>query len=238
MTMANTRLKGTMLKYKKPSVKVISYTALHPDLAFDVDYLPVLAARVSHNQDDKTGKDEDKDKKLMEYLASHKHFSPFEHQSVTFLIECPFFVAREWHRHRTQAFNEISARYSSDFIGQFWMPKVFRKQETRNKQSSAGELENSYKAQEILHAFYEQSMDAYDALIELGVAREMARAVLPMGHLTRFYASANIRNWKHFCDLRISPDAQQEIRELAQVVSDELNNLYPNTWKALNNVTA
>jgi thymidylate synthase ThyX len=66
----------------------------------------------------------------------------------------------------------------------------------------------------------------------------MARAVLPMGHLTRFYASANIRNWKHFCDLRISPDAQQEIRELAQAVSDELNNLYPNTWKALNNVAA
>lgn len=222
------------MQYKDPSVKTIAYTALHPDLTLDVDYMPVLAARVSHGQDGKTGEDVDKDNKLMVYLASHKHMSPFEHQSMTFLIECPFFVAREWHRHRTQSFNEISARYTSDFIGEFWIPQVFRKQATRNKQSSEGAVVNQYQAKVLLTTLYEQTMDAYDKLIEMGVAREQARAVLPMGHLTRFYASGNIRNWKHFCDLRCSPDAQQEIRDLADQVSEQIKLIYPNTWKALN----
>jgi len=196
--------------------------------------MPVLAARVSHGQDGKTGEDAEKDKKLMAYLASHKHMSPFEHQSMTFLIECPFFVAREWHRHRTQSFNEISARYTSDFIGEFWIPQIFRKQATRNKQSSEGAVANQYQAKVVLTTLYEQTMDAYDKLIELGVAREQARAVVPMGHLTRFYASGNIRNWKHFCDLRCSPDAQQEIRELAEQVSEQIKLIYPNTWESLN----
>ncbi len=221
------------MKYKNPSVKAVAFTALHPDLTFDVDLMPVLAARVSHGQDGKTGTDIEKDKKLMKFLADHKHMTPFEHTSATFLIECPFFVAREWHRHRTQSFNEISARYTSDFVGEFWMPEVFRRQASRNKQSSEGEVVEQLEAHVTLENFYIESIKTYDKLIELGVAREMARAVLPMGHLTRFYASANLRNWAHFCKLRQAPDAQQEIRELADAVAEELTKLYPNSWEAL-----
>jgi thymidylate synthase (FAD) len=223
--------------YKEPSVKVIAYTLMHDELKtalLDADLLPVMAARVSHNQDDKTGVDVEKDKKLMQYLTDHKHMSPFEHASVTFLVECPFYVAREWHRHRTQSFNEVSARYTSDFIGEFAIVDMFRQQATRNKQSSEGFIANQEAAHLELRVLYEHSMDAYDKLIELGVAREQARMVLPMGHLTRFYATANLRNWAHFCALRQAPDAQQEIRELANRVSEEISKIYPVTWECLN----
>lgn len=223
------------MNIKQSSIKLVAYTALNPELfSIDTDMLPILAARVSHDQDDKTGDDLEADLKLMNYLAKHKHMSVFEHMSVTFAVECPIFVAREWMRHRTQSFNEISARYTSSFIGDVWMPDVFRAQATRNKQSSEGQIENQDEAKELLSNAYDAALCLYDKLIALGVAREIARAVMPVGHMTRFYATSNIRNWKHFCDLRCAPDAQQEIRELANKVSEELTKLYPNTWSALN----
>ena len=110
------------------------------------DQLPVLAARVSHAGSGKTGEDPTGDIKLMNYLAKHNHMTPFEHQTVTFKVVLPIFVAREWMRHRTQSFNEVSMRYSDDPVGKMWYPELWREQATRNKQSSAGAIHNQEEA--------------------------------------------------------------------------------------------
>lgn len=219
---------------KESSVKLIAHTLMDVDFKVDADFMPVLAARVSHGQDGKTGEDEEKDIKLMRYLAEHKHMTPFEHVSATFLVECPLFVRSEWHRHRTQAFNEISMRYTDSNIGEVWVPDTFRAQATRNKQSSAGDIEKQKEASDVLQQAYAQSIKAYYRLLELGVAREQARAVIPTGHMTKFYATANIRNWAHFCGLRCAEDAQYEIRVLADEISKQLGLLYPQSWRCLN----
>lgn len=221
------------MQSKESSVKLIAYTTLAEDIPFSADSMPVLAARVSHAQDTKTGVDPEADKKLMQFLADHKHYSPFEHVSVTFLVECPLFIRSEWHRHRTQSFNEVSMRYTEDIIGDVWLPDTFRQQATRNKQSSAGVVEDSDKANKVLAQAYAQSLKAYYKLLELGVAREQARAVIPAGHMTKFYATANMRNWSAFCDLRLDEGAQYEIRTLAKDVSTILRTLLPNSWGVL-----
>jgi len=103
-------------------VQLIASTIVHSD-NFEVDQMPALAARVSHANSGDTGEDVDADKKLMRYLANHKHMTPFEHQSATFKIVLPLFVAREWMRHRTQAYNEISMRYTDDPVGKMFVPE-------------------------------------------------------------------------------------------------------------------
>ena len=222
------------MEYRKSEVILVGSTKSHIP-GIEPDYFPVAAARVSHGKDGKTGVNPEADIKLMNYLSEHKHTSPFEHTSATFKIVCPFFVAREWHRHRTQSFNEISMRYTSDTVGQMWKPDTMRKQSKSNKQCSEGELTEleATGAYLVLEELYHQSMIAYHTLLNLGVAREIARAVLPMGHMTEFYATANLHNWARFARLRISPDAQVEIRELAEKIHQELSIIYPNSWSIL-----
>jgi thymidylate synthase ThyX len=121
------------MKIKKPygekdpyaSVELIASTGLHSE-KYKIDQMPVLSARVSHAQSGKTGDNSEADKKLMNYLAKNLHMTPFEHQSATFKIVLPLFVAREWMRHRTQAYNEVSMRYSSDPVGKFYIPQIWR----------------------------------------------------------------------------------------------------------------
>jgi len=219
-------------------VVLISKTNIVYDDALDADQMPLLAARVSHGNDDKTGKNEANDIKLMNFLAQHKHMTPFEHTHATFKIVCPLFVAREWHRHRTQSYNEISMRYTSDPVGKFWLPDEsnMRVNATRNKQSSSGNLppEIAAKVTKDLKVFYQSALDLYNKLInEYSLAREQARCVVPVGNYTEFYATANLRNWAHFANLRCAEDAQMEIRCYANTISDILSKIYPNTWKTL-----
>lgn len=197
------------------------------------DTMPVSAARVSHGKEDKTGDDPDKDLKLMRYLAEHKHFSPFEHQSATFLVEAPLYVAREWMRHRTQAFNEISMRYTSDPSDTYYIPETFRAQATKNKQSSAGAIEDQELAERHYVSAIREAVAGYEHLLAAGVAREIARGVLPTSMVTRFYASANLRNWAHWYHLRSAPDAQLEIRHYAHKVDAELRKLWPQSWSVV-----
>lgn len=225
---------------KTSTVELIAKTTLHDSFtkgfshAITEDLIPVLAARVSHSADDKTGDDADKDARLMHYLAEHNHMSPFEHMAVTFRVSCPIFVAREMMRHRSISFNEESMRYSGKNIGTYWVPTEFRKQAVKNKQSSSGAIDDNPAAEAILTQLYAQATKAYHALIELGVAKEHARAVVPVGHMTNFYATANLRGWAHYCTLRQSPDAQVEIQEVANAISSILHNTYPSVWKVLN----
>lgn len=194
---------------------------------------PVSAARVSHGKEDKTGEDNDKDMKLMKFLAEHNHMTPFEHQSATFLVEAPLYVAREWMRHRTQAFNEISMRYTSDPSDTYYIPDVFRAQAIKNKQSSAGEIDDPEAAEQIYRDACAASLSHYNQLLGSGVAREIARGVLPTAMVTRFYATANLRNWAHWYKLRSDEGAQYEIRRYAKAINDAMSRLWPEAWGVL-----
>lgn len=202
------------------------------------DLMPVLAARVSHGQDDKTGKDPERDEKLIKRLADHYHTSPFEHQSVTFRVVSPQAISKEWMRHRTQAFNEISLRYTSDNIGEVYFPDEWRKQDDKNRQLGLGQLDAdaSRACDAILAMAYRDALRYYDLLLQQGACREQARFVIPVGHMTHFYATGNLLNWAKFCKLRCAPDAQKEIRDLADEVSEVLSNVYPLPWKYLSNL--
>jgi len=213
-------------------VELIASTSVHSDM-YVADQMPVLSARVSHAQSGKTGENKSDDKRLMNYLAAHLHMTPFEHQSVTFKLILPLFVGREWKRHRTQSYNEISMRYSSDQVGKFYYPQEWREQASRNKQSSAGAVKDQAGCDKILKEAYESSLGAYKKLLEKGACREQARLVVPMGNYSEFYATANLRNWHAFYKLRIAPDAQWEIRQYARCVGELLAELWPDSWDAL-----
>ena len=200
---------------------------------YNVDQMPVLSARVSHAQSGKTGEDAHADKRLMNYLAKHLHMTPFEHQSVTLKIVLPLFVAREWMRHRSQSYNEVSMRYSSVPVGKFYFPQIWRKQEERNKQSGSGAVDDQEGCTQILRQAYQGAMEAYKKLLEKGVCREQARSTVPVGNYTEFYATANLRNWAGFYKLRIADDAQWEIRQYARCIGEILRELWPNSWDAM-----
>lgn len=198
------------------------------------DWMPVTAARVSFGRDLTTERDEARDKKLMKYLADHKHMSCFEHQTATFMIECPLFVRSQIHRHRSMAFNEISRRYTEENL-EFWIPTTLRKQSEDNKQGSEGTV-SSWEYPQLdgdFRAAADRSILTYNRLLSAGVAREQARSVLPQSLLTRFYATANLRNWANFLELRLDAHAQREVQIVAEKVSKQLHELWPNSMEAI-----
>lgn len=198
---------------------------LHPTTYYD-DFFPCSAARVSFGKEDKTGDNPAADVKLMEYLAEHKHMSPFEHQSATFLIECPLFIRSQIHRHRTFAYNEISRRYTEDNL-EFWTPTTWRKQAESNRQASEGVV-NKPGIETMHRDSVELALATYNYYInEYGLCREQARAILPQSLLTKFYMTGNLRNWAHFIELRKDPHAQQEVRVIAERIEAELIKLWP-----------
>ncbi len=213
-------------------IELVASTQLYGG-KYTPDQMPVLSARVSHAGSGKTGNNPDADLKLMNYLAEHEHLSPFEHQSITFKVVLPLFVAREWMRHRTQSYNEVSMRYSSDPIGKFYYPQFWRKQAATNKQSSVGEVENQKECTKVLQETYQNCVDSYKKLLDLGACREQARFVVPVGNYTQYYATANLRNWFNFYRLRIDSGAQWEIRQYAKCIDEMISNLWPNAWAAL-----
>lgn len=196
----------------------------------DADLLPVSAARASFIADDKTGDDTPGDLKLMKYLADHRHVSCFEHNYATMIVECPLFVARQIMRHRSFTFNETSRRYTSEKL-EFWVPDKLRKQSKNNKQGSLEEYINYPKLDWIEVAV--DVLDMYNALIDNGVCREQARALLPQSMLTRFYMTGNLRSWWSFLTSRLKDDTQYETRVIAQKMKDHLDRLWPEAMGVL-----
>lgn len=198
------------------------------------DLTPVNAARISFGGE--SHEVSEKDEKLIRYLALHEHFSPFEHQSLTVLIECPLFIRSQIHRHRTFSYNEVSRRYTADDLS-FYIPPTddVRKQSRVNKQASDGMLEpidaQWGHAQMIMVA--ESAHAIFCSLIERGVAREQARAVLPQSLMTKFYMTGNLRNWAHFLRLRLDAHAQLEVQTIAQKVAKIIEGLWPISYSAL-----
>ncbi|MDR0953101.1 MAG: FAD-dependent thymidylate synthase [Elusimicrobiota bacterium] len=177
-------------------------------------------------------KGEEKDKMLIKYLMDHAHHTPFEHCSFQFLIKCPIFVARQWMRHRMCSYNEVSARYT-EVKDEFYIPKEFRVQDTHNKQGSlkATDLDNA-KLLKIYEDSIEASYQAYQKLLEAGVAREMARGILPVAQYTQFYWTINARSLMNFINLRAEGHAQYEIRVYAEAIAKIFKEKMPWSWEA------
>lgn len=194
----------------------------------------VRAARVSYGKGTKSFRE---DEKLIRYLLTHEHWSPFEMVEFKFHVKAPIFVARQWFRHRTASVNEISGRYSV-IEDEFYLPDSWRLQDTKNKQGSTGKLDGLTDAL-VTDAYteaMEMALEAYKSLLTAGVAREMARMVLPVSVYTQFYWKQDLRNLLHFLKLRLDPHAQWEIRQYAEAILQLIEPLVPVTvraWKEL-----
>lgn len=194
----------------------------------------VNAARVSFgNNKDKL---EEKDEKLIDYLAKHRHMSPFEHCNMTVKISCPLYIRSQIHRHRTFSYNEISRRYTSKDL-QFYCPPSddIRVQAEKNRQASAEAMTPEMSAQMMvaIQHIHQTTFDTYNSLIDAGVCREQARGILPQNLMTEFYMTGNLRNWMHFCSLRMHEGAQKEARDIAQQCLDILEQSFPVSVAAL-----
>ena len=177
------------------------------------------------------------DEKLLRYLWKNNHATPFEMGGVVLEVQAPIFVFREWHRHRTQSYNEMSARYAP-LPDLNYVPSVERLMLggghlTKQAGAAAGaEALNTGQADLFRHMIVRQYEDAervYQAGLGAGIPKELARLVLPVGRYSRMRASANLRNWLGFLSLRLAPQAQWEIVQYAQAVHGFLVGLFPRT---------
>ena len=191
-------------------------------------------ARVSYDAEWRAGEDSGGDAKLINYLYKNGHNTPFEAATVTIEVKAPIFVFRQWHRHRTQSYNELSARYK-ELPEEFYIPELdqITTQSSDNKQMRTNE-QNPH-AQHIadeIKASNEMSFNCYHRLLERGCPREIARSVLPVGTYSHMFATANLNNWFRFLGERLHPHAQYEIRVYAVALLGILEELYPVAVKA------
>jgi thymidylate synthase (FAD) len=193
----------------------------------------VRSARVSYDADWREG-DEKSDAKLIKYLWKNKHTSPFEAVTFTFEVKAPIFVFRQWHRHRTWSYNEISARYTELDEG-FYVPELDKitTQSSSNKQMRTNEPhEAAERIAAIMKAHNETAFLAYKSLIEWGTPRELARSVLPVAAYSRMFASVDLHNLFHFLRLRLHEHAQYEIRVYAEAMLKLIEPIVPIAVKA------
>ena len=203
------------------------------------DLTPVNAARVSFGgqSDEYT----DKDRKLSRFLIKHKHFSPFRHQHAMLIIKAPEFVMRQWYKHvvgiettsshvtKDHAWNEISGRYVP--YDEFYEPKEFRKQSDDNKQASDGLVDDQVVASIYWGTAQNNVIETYNKLLDMGVAREQARSILPLTVYTKVWWTASFQSIMNFIELRDEPTSQVEIQEYAKAMKKIVLTLFPETTK-------
>ena len=205
------------------------------------DLTPVNAARVSFG--DRSNEFTEKDRKLSKFLIKNKHFSPFRHQHVMMIIKAPEFVMRQWYKHvvgieitsnhptKDHAWNEISGRYVP--VKEYYYPEVWRKQSQDNKQASEGKLD--YDGQETASSLYRTGINEtkriYEELVNLGVAKEQARSILPLSQYTQVWWTASFQSIMNFIELRDEPTAQWEIQQYAKVLKEIMIETFPETTK-------
>jgi thymidylate synthase (FAD) len=164
----------------------------------------------------------------------NRHGSPFEHGYFRFLVKAPIFVVREHHRHRAgHSYNEWSGRYSK-MEAEFYVPEFVRTQVGKPGAYTFEPVvdETREAARREIEEHAEQAFGAYERMIELGVAKEVARTVLPLATYTKYFWSCNPRSLMHFCSLRNHDDAQYEIRQYAAAAEGFLERLMPATHAA------
>lgn len=198
------------------------------------DLAVVNAARISFDHEHPQMKEGDD--KLISFLLRNRHMSPFEHGYFKFRIEAPIFVFREHHRHRVgQSYNEMSGRYT-ELESKFYIPETARTQEGKPGQYTFVEQDPKSEITSIMHEVmiesYEHAWESYQFLLRTGVAKEQARMVLPVGIFSKMIWSCNPRSLMHFLGLRLAPNAQKEIRMVAQAAEKHLKDLMPVTYQA------
>lgn len=175
---------------------------------------------------------------LLEYLYKNKHTTPFEMGGLTIEVQAPIMVFREWHRHRTQSYNEMSARYTP-LPNLNYIPTVDRLmigRDGKNKQAGTikgAEVLTLAEAELFrlrLKDIYADQQDLYERSLAVGIPKELARVHLPVGRYSRMRASANLLNWLKFLTLRMDEAAQWEIRQYANAVGELVSQNFPRTW--------
>lgn len=201
------------------------------------DLTVVNAARVSFGKR-KTELDKS-DEKLIKYLIENKHYSPFRHVLVQFHIKAPEFCLRQWYKHvvgiettssyptKDHAWNEISGRYVEIDEKNYYSPSIWRSQSKDNKQASSGQI----KYQNTADDYYKEAMshifEMYNNLLDLGIAKEQARIILPLNIYTEVYWTASFQAIMNFIELRDEDHAQWEIREYAKIIKDMMQEEFP-----------
>lgn len=197
------------------------------------DLSVVNSARVSFGK--RKEKLDESDKGLIKFLMRERHGTPFEHNMFRFHVRCPIFVAREWFRHRVGSFNEYSGRYSeleysayvpelSDWRAQTGKPGAYTFEPVQQQ--------TALEAEQIVGEAYDAAFSAYNKLLSIGVAKELARIVIPVGAHTEFYWTVNARSLMNFLSLRTHGTAQLEIRRYAESVEESFASAMPVTHAA------
>ena len=213
-------------------VPVLDKGFLALDGALASDLAVVNGARVSFNNT--TDEMTERDAGLIRFLIRERHGSPFEHGYFRFLVKAPIFVVREHHRHRAgHSYNEWSGRYSK-LEAEFYVPDNVRTQVGKPGAYSFEPVDEATReaARREIEENAERAFDAYERLLEQGVAKEVARTVLPLSTYTKYYWSCNPRSLMHFCSLRNSAQAQYEIQQYAVAAETFLEKLMPRTHAA------
>jgi len=202
------------------------------------DLSVVDAARVSFDKTSAWGWEDgqpvlkEEDKKLIKYLATHNHWTPFGHASASFRITIPIYVARQLAKHQVGGVvNEVSRRYikSTPVLD---VPKEWRKAAENVKQGSSDELADINAQKEIEEAM-SALIDLYESLLVVGVCPEQARAVLPLCCETTWIWTGSLMFFARVCKLRLDPHAQRETRLVAEEIANQMKKLFPVSWGAL-----
>jgi thymidylate synthase (FAD) len=214
------------------AVPVLDHGFVVLDAACATDLAVVNGARVSFNQesDELTERDEG----LIRFLVRERHGSPFEHGYFRFVVKAPLFVVREHHRHRAgHSYNEWSGRYSK-MEPEFYVPEFVRTQVGKPGAYTFEPVDDETAAvvRDEIEQNARRAFEAYERMLEQGVAKEVARAVLPLSTYTKYYWSCNPRSLMHFCSLRNHEAAQYEIRRYAAAAETFLERLMPITHAA------
>jgi thymidylate synthase (FAD) len=215
------------------TIQVLDHGFVRLDDAMASDLSVVNAARVSFARRKEVM--DESDEGLIRFLMRDRHGTPFEHNAFRFHIRAPIFVAREWFRHRVGSFNEFSMRYARA-TDDFYVPEP---EDVRSQVGKPGAYsfepvsdELAQTTRDELAAVYAAAYAAYERLVEQGVARELARAVMPVGAYTEFYWTVNARALMNFVSLRAADTAQREIRRYAEAVERLFAERMPVTYEA------
>lgn len=203
------------------------------------DLSVVNAARVSFSK--KCEEFQQKDAKLLHYLANHEHTSPFRHPTITLHVKAPIFIARQLGKHQVGlSWNEVSRRYV-DSEPELYAPEVWRQKSEDKKQGSSDEPIEAFRLLgfkwESTHEAYqrleEHALTLYKDLVEADVCPEQARMVLPQSMYTEWYWTGSLLAFYHAYRLRSDPHAQKEVQDVAMQIKETIEPLYPVSWKAL-----
>ncbi len=215
------------------TIHVLDHGFVRLDDVMASDLSVVNAARVSFAR--RKEEMDDSDAGLIRFLMRDRHGTPFEHNAFRFHIRAPIFVAREWMRHRVGSFNEFSLRYAKA-TEDFYVPEP---EDVRSQVGKPGAYtfeslgpELAEETRDAMRHVYEHAYSTYERLVEAGVAREVARSVLPVGAYTEFYWTVNARSLMNFVSLRAAETAQREIRRYAEAVERFLEQHMPITHAA------